>query len=233
MSNSVLASSPYYWFLSRSHLDKPAIFAMVSMDLLVPGTLCSITSIVWWLTLELFSQTQYVKCDDSGNVIGWSVTSCAAGLFCNNQLSSPVAADPCLRIAQPLAICQTPTIANPLDVRAFCQPRRIGRYSYSTGCKQYIYCYLFNAVKLGALYTCPGVTLFDNTVGACILNAAFVCPVWKKNKSFLGNLCILVFNNFFNNFNKNKLQIINFLYSHRCKWSVSTTVCSQLTLSRK
>lgn len=152
---------------------------MLSMDLLVWGTNFWIFVESSLTSIKIFSQTQYVRCDSLGSVLDWSVTSCDAGLFCNSQLISPVGVNPCVKITQDLANCATPTIANPFDATGFCQSQRIGRYAYSTGCKQYIYCYLSNGLIQAAYYKCPGVTLFDDTLGACIDDAAFTCPFWK------------------------------------------------------
>lgn len=127
------------------------------------------------ISFETPSQTQYVKCDNLGAVIDWSVTTCGAGLFCNIQMTTPIAVNPCLRVAQSLASCATAPTTTPFDTQGFCSTRRVARYSYSTGCTQYIYCFL-NAGRKSAIYKCPGVTLFDDTLGACVNDTAFVCP---------------------------------------------------------
>jgi hypothetical protein len=70
----------------------------------------------------------------------------------------------------PTTTAAATTTVNPSTFNAttFCTSRIQSRQAlpYATQCKQYVYCYLNNGMK-GAIYTCPGRTLFDRTKGSC------------------------------------------------------------------
>lgn len=68
----------------------------------------------------------------------------------------------------------TTTITPLFNANTFCASKAVARYAYptATNCTKYVYCYLNNGIK-GAVYTCPGSTLFNPSLGACA--SGYVC----------------------------------------------------------
>lgn len=48
---------------------------------------------------------------------------------------------------------------------------RVGRYAHADPTKYY-YCYLYGGQLLGQVYTCSGVTTFDDCLGMCTVPVA-------------------------------------------------------------
>lgn len=50
---------------------------------------------------------------------------------------------------------------------SFCAGQIVGRYVYNGDDTKYYLCYMYGGNMLGNIYTCPGTTTFDDTVGLC------------------------------------------------------------------